>query len=92
MPALSSLVIADKKHGPGWDVILVAEPDDERLACDGCEGVEIPLCVEHCKESDDLWKILQTFLEKREKDIEDPQADGAHQSHSIGKGSKSSDT
>lgn len=65
VPTVSSLVILDKENAPGCDVVIVDRPDDQRVACDGCEKLDMPLCVEHCKESDDLWKILQVFLEKR---------------------------
>jgi hypothetical protein len=67
VPTVSSLVIVDKASAPGCDVLIMDRPDDQRAACDGCENLEIPLCVEHCKESDDLWQILQAFLEKRSK-------------------------
>jgi Fe-S-cluster-containing hydrogenase component 2 len=72
VPTVSSLVIVDKENAPGCDVVIVDGPDDQRVACDGCENLEIPLCVEHCKESDDLWKILQVFLEKRSKNKKAP--------------------
>ena len=64
-PALSSLVVLDKEDGPGCEVLLMTESDGQRIACDGCEGLEIPLCMEYCRESDDLWKILQEFEETR---------------------------
>jgi Fe-S-cluster-containing dehydrogenase component len=67
VPTVSSLLIVDKENVTGCDVVIVDRPDDQRAACDGCENLEIPLCVEHCRESDDLWKILQAFLEKRSK-------------------------
>lgn len=66
-PTFSSLVIVDKEDAPGCDVLIVDGPQGERIACDGCEKLDMPLCVEHCKESDDLWKILQAFLEQRKK-------------------------
>lgn len=67
-PAVSSLVVLDKEDGPGCEVLLMAENAENRIACDGCEGLDVPLCMDYCKESDDLWKIIQEFLEKRKKD------------------------
>ena len=64
-PAVSSLVVLDKEDGPGCEVLLMTESAGKRMACDGCEGLDIPLCMDYCKESDDLWKIIQEFEEKR---------------------------
>ena len=64
-PAVSSLVVLDKEDGHGCEVLLVDESHGQRLACDGCEGLDIPLCMEYCKESDDLGKILQEYEERR---------------------------
>ena len=66
-PALSSLVVLDKEDGPGCEVLLTKENDGQRIDCDGCEGLEIPLCMEYCRESDDLWKILQEFEQNRKR-------------------------
>ena len=65
MPSLSSLKVLDKVEGPGYRVSLVAEKHGERMACDGCKGLDVPLCLEYCKEIDDLGKILIRFEEKR---------------------------
>ena len=67
-PAVSSFVVLDKEDGPGCEVMLMTESAGKRLACDGCEGLDIPLCMDYCRESDDLWKILQEFEERRRKD------------------------
>ena len=66
-PAVSSLVVLDKDDGPGCEVLLMTENSGKRIACDGCEGLDVPLCMDYCRESDDLWKLLQEFLEKRKK-------------------------
>jgi len=67
IPAASSLKILEKKEGPGYRVFLREEGDGSSFACDGCEGLDIPLCVEYCRELDDLYKILQEFEAKRTK-------------------------
>ena len=67
IPAASSLKILEKKGEPGYIVLLKEEGDSSSFACDGCEGIDIPLCVEYCRELDDLFKILQEFDAKRSK-------------------------
>ena len=65
VPAASSLKIIDKVDGPGYLVLLKEEPDGNSPACDDCRGLDIPLCLEYCRELDDLYKILQEFKAKR---------------------------
>jgi Fe-S-cluster-containing hydrogenase component 2 len=65
IPSVSSLKVLSKKEGPGYEVLLVAESRGKSIACDGCKGLDVPLCIEYCKEMDDLGKILLTFEEKR---------------------------
>lgn len=62
-PSLSSLKVLDKE-GPGYRVSLVEKKYGERIACDGCKGLDVPACLEVCKEIDDLGKILLQFEEK----------------------------
>jgi hypothetical protein len=64
VPAVSSLKVLEKAEGPGYVVLLKEESDGESFACDGCKGLDIPLCVEYCREVDDLYKILQEFEKK----------------------------
>ncbi|MHB8773392.1 MAG: hypothetical protein ACYC7J_20570 [Syntrophales bacterium] len=61
MPAVSSLTIIEKTESPGYDVLLREEKEGKNLACNGCEGREVPLCVLYCRERDDLSQILQEF-------------------------------
>jgi len=65
-PKASSLQVVDKKDGPGYSVRITAENGGLRLACDLCKGLVMPLCVEYCRELDDLYKILMTFEKKQE--------------------------
>ena len=66
-PKASSLKIVEKEDGPGYYVMLVDNKTGESMACDACKDRDIPLCVEHCRESDDLTKILFEFEQKRKK-------------------------
>ena len=64
-PEHSSLRITDKQSQEGYQVQLAFLGHRACMACDGCQGLDVPLCVEHCRESDDLTKILYSFEEKR---------------------------
>jgi Fe-S-cluster-containing hydrogenase component 2 len=64
VPAVSSLKVIEKTEGPGYAVLLKEEAGEGGFACDGCEGLDIPLCVEYCKEVDDLYKILREFEQR----------------------------
>jgi Fe-S-cluster-containing hydrogenase component 2 len=64
VPAVSSLKVLEKGEGPGYFVLLKEQREGESFACDGCKGLDIPLCVEYCREVDDLYKILQEFEKK----------------------------
>ncbi len=66
-PEVASLQILDKEDGPGYYVWLASESNDLRNACDVCKDLNVPLCVEYCKEYDDLFKILQEFDKKRKE-------------------------
>jgi Fe-S-cluster-containing hydrogenase component 2 len=64
VPSLSSLKVLDRNEGPGYRVSLVAAQNGERIACDGCKGLDVPACIECCKEIDDLGKILLHFEDR----------------------------
>ena len=72
IPAVSSLKVVEKEDGPGYFVVLLEESGEAGHACDGCAGLDVPLCVEYCKEVDDLYKILREFDQKKaeEKPVE----------------------
>jgi Fe-S-cluster-containing hydrogenase component 2 len=63
-PVLSSLKVLDKKEGPGYLVSLVSEKEGQRFACDGCKGIDVPHCVQFCKQVEDLEKILDEFMKE----------------------------
>ena len=51
-PSISSLSILDKEDGAGFRVLLLEEADGLGRACDSCDGLQVPLCVEYCRESE----------------------------------------
>jgi len=65
IPAISSLKIMEKGDEPGFYVLLLEESDGHRLACDLCQELEVPLCLQYCRESEDLEKILKEFKKKQ---------------------------
>lgn len=63
-PSISSIKVLDKANGKGHSISLVEKDDGQSIVCDGCLDLEEPLCVEYCKEKEELGKIIKEFLEK----------------------------
>ena len=63
IPAISSIKILDRMDEAGFRVFLVDESGGHNIPCDGCKGLPIPVCVEHCQKDKDLQEILKAFLE-----------------------------
>ena len=63
-PIVSSIKIIDKENKPGFFVMIADKNDRVNIACDGCKGLKIPLCLEVCKEKESLEKILEDYLHK----------------------------
>lgn len=61
-PSVSSIRILDKKSNYGFFVELIDDSDGETIACDGCKGLEAPLCTEFCEKSEQLSKIIAEFI------------------------------
>jgi len=64
-PSISSIQIVDKKDVGGYSVVLLEKDEGDHLACDGCQGLEVPACVEYCKEARMLEGIIKDFLNQR---------------------------
>ena len=64
IPSVSSIKILDRQHAPGFEVLLAEKSDAGAVACDGCRGLAVPLCLEYCTKKEDLLKILGEFSEK----------------------------
>jgi hypothetical protein len=64
IPSRSSIKVLDKENEPGFLVFLTKNSDGQSIACDGCKELDIPLCVQYCKEGDDLEKIVKEFMKK----------------------------
>lgn len=65
-PEISSIKILDKVNEPGYVVLLVEEIDGESKACDFCRKEEVPLCVQYCKEKEELLKMIDELKQKME--------------------------
>jgi len=68
-PAVSSIKILDKGNEPGFVVSLFEEDKGLNRACDGCKELEVPLCMQYCRERDELEKILEEFMKKAKKEV-----------------------
>jgi Fe-S-cluster-containing hydrogenase component 2 len=77
VPAASSLKILENAGGPGYLVLLKEAADNAGPACDDCVGLDIPLCLEYCREFDDLYKILQQFKAARTPQDRTAEMEGA---------------
>jgi Fe-S-cluster-containing hydrogenase component 2 len=64
-PSLSSIKILEKENGAGFLVLLLETGGTEGLACDGCRGLDQPLCLKVCREEDDLAGILKKLAASR---------------------------
>lgn len=60
--AASSLLIVDRPDQKGHQIVLLDKPDGLRPACDGCQELGEPLCVQFCREAEDLAKIVREFI------------------------------
>jgi len=63
-PSISSIKILNKVDGVGYHVLFLEEDDESGRACDGCAVLEIPYCVEVCKQEEELKKMLQQIPKK----------------------------
>jgi Fe-S-cluster-containing hydrogenase component 2 len=64
-PAISSIKILDKTNEPGFFVLIFEENDGDKIGCDGCEGLDMPLCVEYCKEKEALQEIISELKKQK---------------------------
>ncbi len=65
-PSLASIkIIRRDNNEPGFKVLLIEATGVEGIACDGCKGVEEPLCVEICHKKEQLENIIKEYLEIR---------------------------
>jgi Fe-S-cluster-containing dehydrogenase component len=63
--SVSSFRVIDKEDSRGAKIEFLEKPEGARPACDRCEGLDVPLCVEWCREADDLMMHLMDFMGER---------------------------
>ena len=54
----------EKEDGPGYVIKLLEQDTDGAFACDGCSGLSEPLCLQYCREYEELLPIMTRFFEK----------------------------
>ena len=54
------------KEGPGFLVLLLEETGTDGIVCDGCKEFAVPMCMQYCRKSEDLKKILEGFTGRGE--------------------------
>jgi Fe-S-cluster-containing dehydrogenase component len=57
----SSIKIIDDEEGRGFYVSLSDKDDGKSKVCSGCKNIEIPYCVQFCKQKEELMDILKQF-------------------------------
>ena len=63
--AFSSLRVIDKESEEGFQIELIEEREGVRFPCDACKGLNIPACVEYCKECDTLKQMINGLASKK---------------------------
>ena len=63
-PSVASIKIIEKENKDGKFILLLEKNEGERLACDGCVGLDEPMCIEYCKERDELCRMIKEHLTK----------------------------
>jgi len=61
----TSLRIRENPGGKGYLIVLAESNGEGLVACDACAGLETPLCMEVCKEADELMEYIKTVTEKQ---------------------------
>ncbi len=61
----TSLRVRENPGGKGHIVVLAESDGCGFVLCDACEGLETPLCMEVCKESDELMKFIKAVTKRR---------------------------
>lgn len=64
VPKVSSIKILNKEDGAGYRVLFIEEGDERGKACDGCADLDVPYCVQVCKEEEELKKMLRELCPK----------------------------
>jgi Fe-S-cluster-containing hydrogenase component 2 len=62
--AASSLKVVDREDSHGYSIVLQEQLEGTRPACDGCEGLDAPLCVVYCREAEELQTMVREFVSK----------------------------
>ena len=58
----SSLRILDKPDRHGYTVELIDRAEGTHPGCHGCQHLDQPLCVLHCREAEELARIIAEFI------------------------------
>lgn len=57
-PAISSIQILDTEDELGFRIFIAEEDTANHIACDGCKGLDEPLCVKYCSEKEELLQRI----------------------------------
>jgi len=60
----SSLRVIERHDSRGYTISLQESDEGSRLACDGCRELDTPLCVQYCREADELRRMVDELVQK----------------------------
>lgn len=60
--AASSLRVLEKDNRRGYRIELIDQDEGAHFACDGCQELDEPLCVQHCRETEQLAGMVREFV------------------------------
>lgn len=63
-PSPRSLSVLENPDGKGYLLSITEENENMFVACDCCNGLGTPQCVEICPEADVLWDFLNEYSKK----------------------------
>jgi len=58
----SSLLVLDKQDHRGYQIRFLDSAEGSRPACDGCQELDEPLCVQYCREAEDLAEMVRELI------------------------------
>jgi len=61
----TSIRVKENPGGKGYLIMLAESDRDDLVACDACKGLETPLCMEVCKESEELMEYIKAVTERQ---------------------------
>ena len=69
IPKKSSIKIIDNKEEPGYKVLISENDSKDCYPCDACANIDEPLCLQVCKEKEELKMMINKVKRIRDSNI-----------------------